>query len=415
ETRRTRGRRPRAGGRRHPRARAAERRRPPGPRPPHPRADAAGGRPQRPPLGDPREGGGRPVAPGPAPLQPRAAHRHPAPARRRGGRRLLGRLRPLRLRKGRGGARGAGAGGPHPPHDRAVPRPAAGAHGGRHRARAPRRQDRLADRDRGRPLHRELAGRAAPVPRGGGALHDAYPRQHAGLGRRRHRLRAPRRAHALRRGGGSGDEPRGDAGGPVARVAGHHEGRHPRLRRPGDLLALVRAGAGGPPAQRAGRRAAAAEAQRRHGDGELLQRLRGPPRRRRHARHVRGAAPLPGADRLPPGRAARLPRLAAPEPDPPRQHRHRRRPHRPHREGCRHRPRGDRFGLRRHHLAPAGPGRRLALPLPHRRAPAPRLLRRRRAQGDRRQPAAGHAHRGDHGRPPAARAPRIGRQDRRDG
>jgi membrane dipeptidase len=96
-------------------------------------------------------------------------------------------------------------------------------------------------------------------------------------------------------------------------------------------------------------------------------------------------------------------------------HRHHRRPHRPHRQGGGDRPRGDRLGLRRRHLAPGGPGRRLALPVPHRRAPSPRLLRRRCGQGHRRQPPARHAHRRDDRRAATARASGLVREDRRDG
>ena len=81
---------------------------------------------------------------------------------------------------------------------------------------------RVAARHGGRTRDRELARGAASLLRPRRPLHDAHPLQDAGLGRLRHRRGAPRRPHALRRGGGARDEPAGDAGGPLARLAGHH-------------------------------------------------------------------------------------------------------------------------------------------------------------------------------------------------
>ena len=62
----------------------------------------------------------------------------------------------------------------HPPHGRNLSRHVRdGVHRRRRRAHSQERQDRLAHRRGGRPLHRQLAGRAALVLPAGRALHDA--------------------------------------------------------------------------------------------------------------------------------------------------------------------------------------------------------------------------------------------------
>ena len=77
----------------------------------------------------------------------------------------------------------------------------------------------------------------------------------------RHRRARARRAGAVRRGGGAGDEPPGHAGRYLARLAGHDEGRPARHQGAGDRLALVGLRARPAPAQRARRRAQADQGQ----------------------------------------------------------------------------------------------------------------------------------------------------------
>ncbi len=87
------------------------------------------------------------------------------------------------------------------------------------RRRAPHpqgRQDRLADRHRGRPPDRQLAGGAARDVRAGRALHDAHARAEHRLGRLGHRRACTPRADRLRQRGGARDEPAGHAGRPRA-------------------------------------------------------------------------------------------------------------------------------------------------------------------------------------------------------
>ncbi len=169
-----------------------------------------------------------------------AAHGHPPPAVRRGGGAVLVRVC----------ARRHGAAGGRPGDLRADRRgqPDAGrlsgrlrfrGHGGRCGASPSGGPHRVADRHRGRILHRGVHGSAAPVLRGGRALHDPDPFGDHQLGRLGHRCAAARRPDALRRSGGARDEPAGHAGGPEPCVRGHHDGRHAGVRGAGDLLPLL--------------------------------------------------------------------------------------------------------------------------------------------------------------------------------
>ncbi len=107
-----------------------------------------------------------------------------------------------------------------------------GVHRRRRRADRALGQGRLADRDRGRRGDRGQPGPAPRLPRAGRPIHDAHPQHDAGLGRRRDRHTQSRRPEPLRRAGGQGDEPPGDAGGHRARLARHHGRRPARLAGP---------------------------------------------------------------------------------------------------------------------------------------------------------------------------------------
>ena len=145
----------------------------------------------------------------------------------------------------------------------------AGAHGRRRRAHPPRRPDRVAHRRRGRALDRQLARYAADARGARRELHDADPHGQRAVGRRRHRQAGQRRAVAVRRERGRGDEPPRHAGGPEPRVARHDGRRAPRLEGAGHLLALVCARDLGRAAQRARRHPEAAGGQRWRGDGDV--------------------------------------------------------------------------------------------------------------------------------------------------
>ena len=88
---------------------------------------------------------------------------------------------------------------PHPPHRGCLSRcffP--GAERRRFRARAPRGQDRVLYRRRGRGRTRELAGAVARLARGGRADADPVPQRDARLGRFGHRRAAPWRLQRVR-------------------------------------------------------------------------------------------------------------------------------------------------------------------------------------------------------------------------
>ncbi len=125
----------------------------------------------------------------------------------------------------------------------------------RRRGAHPRR-GQARGRDRHRERVRDRQGPLAPLPllRPGCAVHDARPhgpQRHRGLGQSpgRPRRRAPgaRRPEPVRRAGGSGDEQAGHDGRRLARLEAGCAGRHTRLPRARDRLALGRVRVGPEP------------------------------------------------------------------------------------------------------------------------------------------------------------------------
>ena len=142
-------------------------------------------RPQRSPLAVPREG--RPLVPEdrPAPAAEEPAHRHPAAAPGRRRRPVLVGVCAMRdAAQGDGRPRDARPDRRHSSHGQDLSRRVRdGVHGRRRRPHPQGRQDRVADRRRGGPFHRQLAGRAAALLRARRPLHDADALGDARLGR----------------------------------------------------------------------------------------------------------------------------------------------------------------------------------------------------------------------------------------
>ena len=196
-----------------------------------PRRGHALRRPQRPALAIAHRGRFRPHQVRPLAAAGLGPDRHPpAPRGGRQGPVLVG-LHPQRARQP--GADGHRADRPGPADGRALPRCLRdGLLGRRRRADRPVGQGRLADRDRGRRGDRGQPRAAPRLLQPGCPLHDADPQHDPRLGRRGDRHPQARRPEPLRRADRQGDEPAGDAGGHLARLAGHDGRRPARSRRP---------------------------------------------------------------------------------------------------------------------------------------------------------------------------------------